>query len=95
MIAEVAMLDTGGPTRQGSSEAHAIATKYGVEFVQPDRLVQRDELDPERAELVQGVGDVLEGPGETPAGRISAAACRRSDARERRAREHAAPPVPP
>ena len=35
LIAEVAMLDTGGPTRQASSEAHAIATKYGVESVQP------------------------------------------------------------
>jgi mannose-6-phosphate isomerase-like protein (cupin superfamily) len=35
MIAEVATLDTGDPTRQGSSEAHAIATKYGVEFVRP------------------------------------------------------------
>ena len=35
MIAEVAMLDTGDPTRQASSEARTIATKYGVEFVQP------------------------------------------------------------
>jgi hypothetical protein len=33
MIAEVTMLDTGGPTRQGSEEAHAIARKYGIEFV--------------------------------------------------------------
>ena len=31
MIAEVAMLDTGSPTRPGSGEAHAIATKYGLE----------------------------------------------------------------
>ena len=33
MIAEVTMLDTGSPTRPGSSEAHAIATKYGMEFL--------------------------------------------------------------
>jgi hypothetical protein len=35
MIAEVTMLDTGSPTRRGSDEAHAIATKFGIEFVQP------------------------------------------------------------
>jgi mannose-6-phosphate isomerase-like protein (cupin superfamily) len=33
MIAEVTMLDTGSPTRAGSGEAHAIATKYGLEFL--------------------------------------------------------------
>ena len=33
MIAEVTMLDTGSPTRQGSGEARAIATKYGLEFL--------------------------------------------------------------
>jgi len=33
MIAEVATLDTGSPTRQGSGEAHAIATRYGLEFL--------------------------------------------------------------
>ena len=33
MIAEVTLLDTGSPTRQGSREAHAIATKYGLEFL--------------------------------------------------------------
>jgi len=35
MIAEVTVLDTGGPTRRGSDEAHAIAKRYGLEFVQP------------------------------------------------------------
>lgn len=33
MIAEVTMLDTGSPTRPGSGEARAIATKYGLEFL--------------------------------------------------------------
>ena len=33
MIAEVTMLDTGGPTRKASEEAKAIATKYGLEFL--------------------------------------------------------------
>jgi mannose-6-phosphate isomerase-like protein (cupin superfamily) len=33
MIAEVTMLDTGTPTRPGSGEARAIATKYGLEFL--------------------------------------------------------------
>ena len=33
MIAEVTMLDTGSPTRTGSDEAKAIATKYGLEFL--------------------------------------------------------------
>ena len=33
MIAEVTMLDTGSPTRKGSDEAMAIATKYGLEFL--------------------------------------------------------------
>ena len=33
MIAEVTMLDTGSPTRRGSDEAHAIASRYGIEFV--------------------------------------------------------------
>ena len=33
MIAEVTMLDTGSPTRQGSEEAMAIARKYGLEFL--------------------------------------------------------------
>jgi len=33
MIAEATMLDTGSPTRQASSEAHAVATKYGLEFL--------------------------------------------------------------
>jgi hypothetical protein len=27
------MLDTGSPTRQGSQEAKAIATRYGIEFL--------------------------------------------------------------
>ena len=33
MIAEITMLDTGSPTRQGSEEAKVIATKYGLEFL--------------------------------------------------------------
>jgi len=33
MIAEVTMLDTGSPTRQASSDARAVATKYGLEFL--------------------------------------------------------------
>jgi mannose-6-phosphate isomerase-like protein (cupin superfamily) len=33
MIAEVTVLDTGSPTSKGSAEAHAIATKYGLEFL--------------------------------------------------------------
>ena len=33
MIAEVTMLDTGSPTRQGSEEAKFVATKYGLEFL--------------------------------------------------------------
>ena len=33
LIAEVTMLDTGSPTRQGSEEAKAIAAKYGLEFL--------------------------------------------------------------
>jgi len=33
MIAEVTMLDTGSPTRPASAEAHAVATKYGLEFL--------------------------------------------------------------
>ena len=33
MIAEVSMLDTGSPTRQGSADAKTIATKYGLEFL--------------------------------------------------------------
>ena len=33
MIAEVTMLDTGSPTRKGSDDARAIATKYGLEFL--------------------------------------------------------------
>ena len=33
MIAEVTMLDTGSPTRPGSDEARAVATKYGLEFL--------------------------------------------------------------
>ena len=33
LIAEVTMLDTGSPTRQGSAEAAAVATKYGLEFL--------------------------------------------------------------
>ena len=33
MIAEVTMLDTGSPTRPASSEAHDVATKYGLEFL--------------------------------------------------------------
>ena len=33
MIAEVTLLDTGSPTRQASQEAHAVATKYGLEFL--------------------------------------------------------------
>ena len=35
MIAEAAMLDTGSPTRPGSEDAKAIATRYGLEFLQP------------------------------------------------------------
>ena len=35
MIAEAAMLDTGSPTRPGSDSAKAIATRYGLEFLQP------------------------------------------------------------
>jgi len=33
MIAEATMLDTGSPVRQASGEAHAIARKYGLEFL--------------------------------------------------------------
>jgi mannose-6-phosphate isomerase-like protein (cupin superfamily) len=33
MISEVSMLDTGSPTRKASGEAHAIAAKYGLEFL--------------------------------------------------------------
>jgi hypothetical protein len=33
LIAEVTALDTGTPTRQGSEQAKAIATKYGLEFL--------------------------------------------------------------
>ena len=33
LIAEITMLDTGSPTRQGSQEAKTIATKYGLEFL--------------------------------------------------------------
>jgi mannose-6-phosphate isomerase-like protein (cupin superfamily) len=33
MIAEVSLLDTGSPTRNGSEEAKAIAAKYGLEFL--------------------------------------------------------------
>ncbi len=33
MVAEVTMLDTGGPTRPASDDAKAIATKYGIEFL--------------------------------------------------------------
>jgi mannose-6-phosphate isomerase-like protein (cupin superfamily) len=33
MISEVSMLDTGSPRRKASGEAHAIAAKYGLEFL--------------------------------------------------------------
>ena len=33
MIAEVSLLDTGSPTRQASDEVKAIATRYGLEFL--------------------------------------------------------------
>ena len=33
MVAEMAMLDTGSPTRQGSAQARAVAAKYGLEFL--------------------------------------------------------------
>jgi mannose-6-phosphate isomerase-like protein (cupin superfamily) len=33
MIAEVTSLDTGSPTRAASGEAHAVATRYGLEFL--------------------------------------------------------------
>lgn len=34
MISEVSALDTGSPTRNASDDARAIATKYGLEFLQ-------------------------------------------------------------
>ena len=33
MIAEISMLDTGSPTRQGSDEARTVAARYGLEFL--------------------------------------------------------------
>ena len=33
MIAEIAMLDTGSPTRQSSQEAKVVAERYGLEFL--------------------------------------------------------------